>query len=177
MTGDRLLCHGFEVVTDLAELRGAGAGTYRRPAHLTDRELSARIDVSERWYCLQLYRKLLVEGSARHRSYRCGGRASPSSAAEPRYGRGAGTQDLRRAGLETRVAAKDCIDLAALHARLGDRADRYISQYVNGVATQIRKAPPERFAGELADRLARGREIHQRPPAPQVQPEPGGLGR
>ncbi|POX36199.1 hypothetical protein C3486_34820 [Streptomyces sp. Ru73] len=63
-TGDWLLFHGFEVVTDLALLSGPAAGPVDVPAHLTDRELPARVDLSETWYATQLYRKLLLEGSA-----------------------------------------------------------------------------------------------------------------
>ncbi|MFC3587968.1 hypothetical protein ACFOSC_29665 [Streptantibioticus rubrisoli] len=61
--------------------------------------------------------------------------------------------------LDNRVAAKDFIDLAALHARLGDRTDRYLANYVNGYGTKVRRLPPERFAEELRGRLGQIQQL------------------
>ena len=61
--------------------------------------------------------------------------------------------------LDNRTVAKDFIDLAALHARLGDRTDRYLANYVNGYGTKVRGLPPERFAAELRDKLAQVEQL------------------
>ncbi|MEU1627738.1 hypothetical protein ABZ746_20865 [Streptomyces sp. NPDC020096] len=59
-----LLFNGFEVVEDLAMLHGPAEGPLDVPAHLTDRELSARIDDPTVWQRTSLYRRLLLEGTA-----------------------------------------------------------------------------------------------------------------
>ncbi|GAA1882027.1 nucleotidyl transferase AbiEii/AbiGii toxin family protein [Streptantibioticus ferralitis] len=61
--------------------------------------------------------------------------------------------------LDNRVAAKDFIDLAALQARMGDRSDGYLAQYVNGYGTKVRRMAPEQFAEELRGRLGQIQQL------------------
>jgi hypothetical protein len=61
--------------------------------------------------------------------------------------------------LDNRVVAKDFIDLAALHTRLGDRTDRHLANYVNGYGTKVRRLPAQRFAEELRGRLAQVQQL------------------
>ncbi|MEE1736434.1 hypothetical protein PUR49_07965 [Streptomyces sp. BE147] len=62
--GDWLVSQGFEVVSSLDDLQGPSSGIVEVPARLTDRELSGRADLGHPWQRLQLYRRLLLTGSA-----------------------------------------------------------------------------------------------------------------
>jgi hypothetical protein len=62
--GEWLLFNGFEVVEDLAVLRGPAEGPLDVPAHLADRELPEHIAEPSAWQRAALYRRLLLEGTA-----------------------------------------------------------------------------------------------------------------
>ncbi|QDN54018.1 hypothetical protein [Streptomyces sp. S1D4-20] len=62
--GDWLASHGFEVVAALDDLEGPFSGLVEVPARLADRELSGHADLDNAWQRLQLYRRLLLTGTA-----------------------------------------------------------------------------------------------------------------
>lgn len=62
--GNWLLSTGFEVVGSLEELHGPSSGTVTVPDRLTDRELPGRADLDQPWQRQQLYRRLLLNGTA-----------------------------------------------------------------------------------------------------------------
>lgn len=62
--GDWLAFQGFEVVTSLDDLGGPASGLVEVPARLADRELSGHADLGNTWQRLQLYRRLLLTGTA-----------------------------------------------------------------------------------------------------------------
>ncbi|WP_030608236.1 hypothetical protein [Streptomyces sclerotialus] len=146
-TGDWLLFHGFEVVPDLAALRGPDAGPVDVPAHLTDRKLPARINVSEPWYCTLLYRKLLLKARppTRHgcsAGTGCGscGRAAGPGLDPARMGDLFPRTSQRRPGPGPALQKKPKIAVArAVLSACGDEG--------YGVAgEQIDAAPPDRTA-------------------------------
>ncbi|MFD0501646.1 transcriptional regulator [Streptomyces rhizosphaericus] len=62
--GDWLTFQGFEVVTSLEDLHGPSSGTVTVPDRLADRELPVHADIDQPWQRLQLYRRLLLRGTA-----------------------------------------------------------------------------------------------------------------
>ncbi|MEW2493793.1 hypothetical protein AB0942_09625 [Streptomyces nodosus] len=62
--GDWLASHGFGVVASLDDLEGPSSGLVEVPARLADRELSGHADLGNAWQRLQLYRRLLLTGTA-----------------------------------------------------------------------------------------------------------------
>lgn len=62
--GDWLASQGFEAVASLDDLEGPSSGSVEVPPRLADRELSGRIDLGHAWQRLQLYRRLLLTGTA-----------------------------------------------------------------------------------------------------------------
>ncbi|MCZ1011898.1 hypothetical protein [Streptomyces lydicus] len=62
--GDWLASQGFEVVASLDDLQGPSSGSVQIPTRLADRELSGHADLDNPWQRLQLYRRLLLTGTA-----------------------------------------------------------------------------------------------------------------
>ncbi|MEU7195536.1 hypothetical protein AB0B04_18690 [Streptomyces xinghaiensis] len=62
--GDWLASQGFEVVASLDDLQGPSSGPVKIPARLADRELSGHAELGNAWQRLQLYRRLLLTGTA-----------------------------------------------------------------------------------------------------------------
>jgi hypothetical protein len=61
---DEFLARPFQVVTSLAELRGAPAGMVWVPDGLADPALAGEVDVSDSERCVLLYRRVLLYGSS-----------------------------------------------------------------------------------------------------------------
>ncbi|MEH0502317.1 hypothetical protein [Streptomyces scabiei] len=61
---DLLLFQGFEVVADLGALAGPESGDVDIPRHLVDGDVPALVDVADAALCAELYRRLLVRGTA-----------------------------------------------------------------------------------------------------------------
>ncbi|CAM5364455.1 hypothetical protein [Streptomyces viridochromogenes] len=61
---DLLLFQRFEVVADLGALAGPESGVVDIPRHLVDGDVPALVDVADAALCAELYRRLLVRGTA-----------------------------------------------------------------------------------------------------------------
>ncbi|MFJ2627684.1 hypothetical protein ACIO6T_30860 [Streptomyces sp. NPDC087532] len=61
---DWLAAQGFEAVASLEDLEGPSSGPVEVPARLADCELSGHADLDNAWQRLQLYRRLLLTGTA-----------------------------------------------------------------------------------------------------------------